>query len=337
MLSFPSEATPMTTRWPELALPDWEATRDHLRLWAQMVGKTRLALAPPVNHWWHVTLAVSARGLATGAMPTTDGRRLELELDLKSHRLLARTSDGQSESLPLAAGTVADFWGRYVELLDLLGVRPRFDSRPVEGLEAIPFEEDRHQRPYDRAWAGALFGALLESDRLLQQFRGGFIGKASPVHFFWGGFDLAATRFSGRRAPPHRGGIPNTPDRVQLEAYSHECSSAGFWPGGGGYPDAAFYSYVYPEPAGFADASDLPEGAFYSKALGEFLLPYAVVRESDDPDSLVRSFFHVTYESAAVNADWNREELERTEIPVHGGASWRTANISSGSSDRHPE
>jgi hypothetical protein len=296
-----------------------------------MVGKTRLALSPPVNHWWHVALYVSARGLTSSAMPIPGGGRLDVELDLLSHRLTARTSYGHLEHIQFAQGSVADFFAQYLDLLDYMGVHPDIYRKPVEGLEAIPFDEDTRTRPYNPEWATDFFGALLEADRLLQRFRGGFIGKATPVHFFWGGFDLASTRFSGRRAPRHPGGVPNVPDRVQVEAYSHECWSGGFWPGGGGYDQPAFYAYAYPEPRGFSEVKGLPEGAFYARQQGEFLLPYEAVRTSDDPDAAVFAFLRTTYESAADKAHWDRDELE-ADLEPSEGVSWdRTASISVGS------
>jgi len=324
-------------RWPALDRPEWEATCDHLRLWAQMLGKTKLALVPSLNHWWHTTLLVSPHGLTTGIMMAPGGLAFDLELDLLSHQLVARTSEGDAETLPLGRGPVADFFARYVELLGSLGVQPHLYKRPVENPEAIPFDEDWQERPYDPEWAQAFFGALLDADRLLKIFRGAFIGKASPVHFFWGGMDLATTRFSGRRAPPYPGGIPNCPNYVMLEAYSHEVSSAGFWPGGMGYPNAAFYSYAYPAPSGYADAPVLPDGAFYSQEAREFLLPYEAVRASDDPDLTVLSFLQSTYIAAAETGRWNRAVLERDfgEGEPLGDESWSTTASTSAPSSAH--
>lgn len=297
-------------RWPVLARAGWEGTRDHLRLWAQMVGKTRLALSPHENHSWGAALYVNARGLTTGPMPGPDGA-FDLAFDLLGHELVARTSGGLVLALPLRSGTVADFYEAYLELLDDIGVHPHIYPRPVESMESIPFPDDTLDRPYDAAWAEAFFAALVEADRLFRRFRAEFIGKASPVHFFWGAMDLAVTRFSGRTAPKHPGGIPNCPDRVMWDAYSHEVSSAGFWPGMGGDSQAAFYSYAYPVPEGFADAAVRPDAAGYSTAMGEFLLPYADVRAADDPDDMVLSFLASTYDAAADLAEWSRGELER--------------------------
>jgi hypothetical protein len=325
----------MTESWPSLEKPRWEATRDHLRLWTQMVGKTALALAPPVNHWWHVALHITARGLSTKPLPLPGSRTCDIELDLLTHRLIARSSDGVSGEVALQAGKISDFYARYRELLTDLRVHPHIWPHPVESVESIPFDEDHQDRPYEPEWATSFFNVLRELDHLFTAFRGRFVGKASPSHFFWGSVDLATTRFSGRLAPRHPGGIPNCADYITTEAYSHECSSAGFWPGGGGYPRAALYSYAYPEPAGFADAPVTPEGAFYSRDLREFLLPYDSLRQNENPQRATMSFLQSTYLAAAMNGRWNREALE---LEARGAQPWtQAASTSIGSVEApHP-
>ena len=313
--------------WPKLATPGWEETAYVLLRQAQLVGKTTLALSPPVNHWWHVTLRVTARGLSTGLLhaPSAD---LELALDFREHALVAVTSDGLREELPLDLGSVAAFHRGYLEFLDALGVSVRIWPHPVEVPEpALAFDRDLEPRRYDRAWAEAHHAALRQAHRLLERFRGGFVGKASPVHWFWGSFDLASTRFSGRRAPLHPGGVPSLSDLVVREAYSHEVWSAGFWPGGPAYQEAAFYAYAYPEPEGFARAKVAPAAARYEPSLREFVLPYEDVRASRDPDGDVLSFLASTYEAAAELGWWDRARLERQPprpspgepAPVHRG------------------
>jgi hypothetical protein len=293
--------------WPELTVAEWEPTRDAVHLWSQVVGKIRLALVPFVNHWWNSTLYVSARGLTTSLMPAPDGG-VEVELDFVDHVLALRHTDGRIRSFPLQPMSVADFHRRALDELAALGVEVSIYDHPVELRVAIPFHADTDVRPYDRDAIHRFWLALVEVDRLFRQFRGGFIGKASPVHFFWGAFDLAVTRFSGRLAPLHRGGAPNCPDWVMFEAYSHEVSSAGFWPGGS--DEGSFYAYAYPEPDGFA-AWPMPiDEAHYDAELGEFILPYRAVRTADDPDAMVLAFLEATYEAAAVNAEWDRAALE---------------------------
>jgi hypothetical protein len=292
--------------WPELTISSWSDTRDTLHLWTQIVGKVRLALEPMRNHWWQVTLYVSARGLTTGLMPT-EGRGLDLEFDFIDHLLRLRASDGQTASVALVPQTTAAFYAAVLAALDQLGVSVHLYPRPSEIAEAIPFDQDEIHRSYDAGAAHRFWLALVQADRVMQQFRGGFLGKASPVHFFWGGPDLAVTRFSGRRAPKHPGGVPNCPDWVQEEAYSHEVHSCGFWPGG---EEGLFYAYAYPEPDGFADWPIAPEAAYYDKAMGEFILPYGAVRRADEPDQLLMSFFQSSYDAAADLGAWARAELE---------------------------
>jgi hypothetical protein len=296
--------------WPELATPGWQDTSRTLLLWSQIIGKTRLALAPMTNHWWQVTLYVSARGLTTSPIPCGSGI-FEVELDFIAHRLNVRKSDGTAASLPLEAVSVAEFYAGYFGALRGLGIDVKIYPLAVEIQETIRLDQDRTPRPYDRDWARRFFVALSNADRVLKQFRGRFLGKSSPVHFFWGASDLAVTRFSGRSAPPHPGGIPHCPDRVSLEAYSHEVSSAGFWPGDVRFPEAAFYSYAYPEPPGFSEAPLRPSSARYDQDVREFVLPYAAVRQAADPDAEVLSFLESTYAAAAELAHWDRAALEQ--------------------------
>ncbi len=252
--------SPASSPWPALPLADWQDTYDTLHMWTQIVGKTRLALAAPQNHWWHPTLFVMPRGLTTSAMPAGD-RTIAVEFDFIAHELQIITSDGARAAIPFAAQPVADFYTAYCAAFQTLGVDFTIRPVPVEVEVDIPFAEDRTHVAYDADAAHRWWRVLLQADRVMQRFRGGFRGKASPVHFFWGSFDLATTRFSGRTAPRHPGGAPNCPDYVMVEAYSDECSSAGFWPGGGPLAEAAFYSYAYPEPPGYAEQQVRPSAA----------------------------------------------------------------------------
>jgi len=295
------------TRWPDLAGTDWADTRDTLHMWLQVVGKVRMGLTPLINHWWNVPLYVSARGLTTSLMHA-DRVGLEIEFDFIEHVMEVRTTGGERRQVVLEPQTVATFYAATMAALDDLGVDVDVVPRPSEVVEAIPFDRDDTHRSYDREAVHRLWLALVQVDRLLTVFRSRFIGKASPVHLFWGGADLCTTRFSGRPAPRHRGGVPNCPDWVQVLAYSHEVSSAGFWPGGD--EEAMFYSYAYPEPAGFADASVEPAEARYDPDLGEFLLPYSAVRTADDPDATLLSFLETTYSAAATLGNWDRAALE---------------------------
>jgi hypothetical protein len=264
-------------------------------------------LAPMVNHWWQVPLYVSSRGLTTSLMPA-DERGLEIEFDFVDHVLELRTTDGQRRRIPLEPRSVASFHTAVIDALGGLGVAVAMLARPVEVAEAIPFAEDERHASYDAAAAQRFWRALVQMQRVFSVFRGRFIGKASPVHFFWGGPDLAVTRFSGRPAPKHRGGVPNCADWVQELAYSHEVSSCGFWPGGSA--EGSFYSYAYPEPEGFAQRRIELDGAYYDGALGEFLLPYAIVRAAEDPDATLLAFLQSTYEAAADLGQWDRAALE---------------------------
>jgi Family of unknown function (DUF5996) len=295
--------------WPELRVADWQDTRDTLHLWTQVVGKVRLARTPTVNHWWNVTLHVTDRGLTTGLMPGGPARAFQIDFDLLAHRLEITRADGEQRVVALEPRSVADFYAEVMARLDELGLATRIWPMPVEIPGAIPFPDDREHASYDAAAATTFWRQLVETTRVFEEFRAGFVGKVSPVHFFWGAFDLAVTRFSGRTAPPHPGSAPNCGPHVMLEAYSHEVSSAGFWPGGG--DEGAFYAYAYPEPEGFAAWGDLPAGASYDSALGEFLLPYSAVRRADDSDALLLRFLGSTYAAAADLGAWDRAALER--------------------------
>ena len=293
--------------WPDLSLPAWEEARHTLHMWFQMVGKVRLALEPMVNHWWQVPLYVSARGLTTSLMHAGPWG-VELEFDFVDHVLAVRRSDGARRAVTLAPRSVADFYRATMAALADLDVAVTIVPRPVEVAEAVPFAEDETHRAYDPESARRFWTALVHAHRVMYRFRARFVGKVSPVHFFWGGPDLAVTRFSGRPAPKHRGGVPNCPDRVQELAYSHEVSSCGFWPGEDG--EGSFYAYAYPEPEGFAAWSPGAADASYDPGLGEFVLPYAAVRAAADPDATLLSFFQATYEAAAELASWDRGALE---------------------------
>jgi hypothetical protein len=297
-------------RWPALHYDDWKTTCTTLHLWTQIVGKIRLKLECFVNHWWHVALYVTPRGLTTSSMPYGNGRWLAIDFDFIEHRLRINGCDDEHAAFALEPMTVAEFYARLMRELHAIGVDVTIDKRPNEVADPIPFDRDLVHGAYDRAYAGRFFRALLQADRLCKAFRSSFIGKASPVHFFWGSFDLAVTRFSGRAAPPHPGGIANLPDRVTREAYSHEEQSVGFWPGNAEL-DAAFYSYAYPDPPGFARAAVEPEAAYRNDRMQEFILPYENVRGSSDPDRAVLDFFNSTYAAAADLAGWDRVALER--------------------------
>ncbi|MCL2777912.1 MAG: DUF5996 family protein [Polyangiaceae bacterium] len=305
--------TSQEASWQKLPLAAWRDTRDTLHLWTQIVGKVRLGLCPSMNHWWNVPLYVSARGLTTAAMPCGH-RTVEIHFDFLSHKLILDTSEGESRDIDLCPRSVKDFYEQTMAALRALNIDIRIRPIPVEIANPIPFDQDITHASYDADYAQRFWLTLAAADRVLQQYRSGFMGKSSPVHFFWGSFDLVVTRFSGRRAPPH-GEVPNTPLSVVREAYSHEQQSCGFWTGGNGYDDAAFFAYAYPEPRGFADAS-VPSPAFYNKTMGEFVMPYEQVRTSNNPDALVRAFADATYDAAARLARWNRAALERAPAPA---------------------
>jgi Family of unknown function (DUF5996) len=294
-------------QWPELTLAGWADTKETVHRWTQVVGKVRLALEPWVNHWWQIPLYVSARGLTTSLMHAED-RSLEIEFDFIDHVLAMRTTGGEQRVLRLEPRSVADFAAETLAVLADLGVEVDILGRPVEIPDATPFAEDSGHASYDREAIGRFWRALVEIDRVLDVFRGRFIGKASPVHFFWGAFDLATTRFSGRTAPRHPGGAPNCADWVMHDAYSHEVSSCGFWPGGS--EEGSFYSYAYPEPDNFSARTVSPDEAYYDKALMEFILPYRAVRTAADPDAALLAFLQSTYEAAATTGAWDRAALE---------------------------
>jgi len=301
--------------WPPLAFDDWGDTCATLHLWTQVVGKVRLVQTPWTNHSWHVPLYVTARGLTTSMIPH-GALTFSIDFDFIEHRLVIETSAGGVRILPLQQRSVADFYAAVMALLAELGVPVRIRTMPNEIRDAIPFERDRQHAAYDADKAHRFWLALVQIDRVFKVFRAGFVGKCSPVHFFWGSFDLAVTRFSGRPAPPHPGGVPNMPDWVAREAYSHEVSSAGFWPGNATFPEVVFYAYAYPEPKGFREAAARPAAARFDAALGEFVLPYAAVRSSGDPDAALLAFMQSTYEAAADRAGWDRAALER-QTPIH--------------------
>src|SRR5664279_3409335 len=296
--------------WPALPLAAWRDTYATLHMWAQIVGKTRLALAPMENHWWQVSMYVTPRGLTTSAMPCGE-RSVEVEFDFIDHTLALRTSDGGEIRFALVPRAVADFFVLYMGALKSLGVEPVLMASPVEVETAIPFAEDRTHASYDADAAQRCWRILAGADRVLKRFRGRFVGKQSPVHFFWGSFDIASTRFSGRTAPRHPGGAPHCPDYVMVEAYSHECASAGFWPGGGAVDEPTFYAYAYPQPIGYDEQIVRPAAAHYNAKAGEFILPYEAVRAASDPDAVLLEFFQSTYEAAADSARWDRASLDR--------------------------
>ena len=296
-----------TDRWPSLLVDEWTPTRDTLHMWTQIVGKLRMVHMPLINHWWQVPLYVSARGLTTGAIPYRNAA-FDMEFDFVSHVLAIRHSDGSQGSVQLAAKPVAEFYRETLSALDDLGIQSHIVARPNEVDPAIPFADDSQHASYDPGAAHTFWQQLVQAQRVIGNFRAFFVGKVSPVHFFWGALDLACTRFSGRSAPKHPGGAPNCPDWVMVEGYSHELSSCGFWPGGGA--EGAFYSYAYPAPGGFAEYRVEPDTAYFSAELGEFLLPYETVRTADDPDRAVARFLQTTYEAAAVLGGWDRGALE---------------------------
>jgi hypothetical protein len=298
-----------SARWPELPYAAWKDTCETLQLWTQVAGKVRLALTPWLNHSWHVTLHVTTRGLATPPI-VYEGRDFTLQFDFIDHVLWLSTSDGHFRQLMLRPMTVAEFYADVMVALGELGIAVRINEMPNEIPGAVPFPDDRMHASYDRAFAEKFWRVLIRANDVFSHFRTGFLGKVSPVHFFWGSFDLAVTRFSGRRAPAHPGGVPGLPDAVAREAYSHEVSSAGFWPGGGPIDYPAFYSYAYPAPEGFAAAKVNPAEAFFSKELGEFILPYDAVRTAKDSEAALMAFLQSTYEAAADLAKWDRKDLE---------------------------
>lgn len=296
-------------RWPALNYEDWKATYETLHMWTQIVGKLRLCKAPWMNHSWHAAFYVTPLGLTTSAIPL-GARSLAVDFDFSAHELVFVTSEGEQLKLPLRSETVAAFYRRFNDVLRYLDVQTSFLPSPNEVPSPIPFSEDHSHKTYNPVHVHQLWQILVRADTVLKGFRSNYTGKCSPVHFFWGSFDLAVTRFSGRSAPPHPGGVPGLPDRVTREAYSDEVSSCGFWPGNEAYPHAAFYSYAYPEPDGFKSARIAPKGAFYHEGLREFLLPYEEIRRSRTPEEDLLAFFQSTYRAAADLGRWDRKSLE---------------------------
>jgi hypothetical protein len=294
--------------WPKIPLEAWQETCSALHLYTQVVGKYRLARTPWGNHSWHATFYVNARGLTTSLIP--DGPGIEIIFDLINSAVIGEAADGRRAEITLGSMSVAEFHTRFRELVSRLGGMPEFHDRPNEVPDPIPFGDDRRIRPYDAGAVERFFHALVAINRVFYRFRTGFVGKVSPVHLFWGAFDLAVTRFSGRPAPLHPGGAPGLPDDVTREAYSHQVSSAGFWPGGGGADFPSFYSYAYPTPNGFANARVAPDGAYFDQKLGEFLLPYEIIQASPDPEAVLITFLETTYRAAADLGGWDRAALE---------------------------
>jgi len=302
--------------WPVLPFADWRETAATLHMWTQIVGKIRMTQSPWLNHSWHVTLYVTPRGMTTGTIPHGD-RTFSIAFDFIEHQLRIHTCDGGDESIPLVPQATADFYQAVMSALDGMGYPVAINATPNEVEDAIPFPEDRIHNSYDADAANRFWRVLYQADRVFKEFRADFSGKASPVHFFWGSFDLAVTRFSGREAPDHPGGLPNMPLWVAQEAYSHEVSSAGFWPGSDAFPEPIFYSYAYPTPQGFSEASVAPDGAYWLDAMGEFVLPLDVVRSSDNPDETLLEFLRSTFDAAATLGDWDLSEYRRRHFP-HG-------------------
>ena len=309
-----SKSSVKTEAWPSLPLEEWKDTYATLHMWTQIVGKIRFAQTPWINHSWHVTLYVTSRGLTTSPIPYGE-KTFELDFDFIDHRLVIETSGGDVRFIELRPRSVADFYSEVMSTLRDLGLDIRIHTLPNEVADPVPFEKDGQHASYDPDYANRFWRILVQTDRVFKEFRARFIGKCSPVHFFWGSFDMAVTRFSGRTAPPHPGGVPHLPDVVAREAYSHEVSSCGFWPGGGPVPYPVFYSYAYPAPEGFKDAPVKPSGAFYSTDLGEFILPYDEVRKAGQPGEMLLGFLQSTYEAAANLAKWDRRALERDKLP----------------------
>ena len=299
----------MTETWPDIPFEPWKDSCATLHLWLQIVGKYRLRRAPWINHGWHATFYVTSRGLTTSLMPA-GSLSVQFDFDFVDHRLIGTVTDGSRGYLCLEPMTVADFYARFLALTDELGVRTKINGMPNEVPDAVAFERDTTHASYDPDTVNRFWQALVQIDRVLRYFRTGFLGKVSPVHLFWGSFDLAVTRFSGRRAPLHPGGVPGLPDAVTREAYSHEVSSAGFWPGGGPVNYPAFYSYAYPAPEGFSAQPVAPSEAFFDPKAGEFLLPYNVVRHAPDPEEALLTFLDSTYDAAARLARWDRAALD---------------------------
>lgn len=324
-----SSSSDRTHAWPELPFEKWHDTCATLHMWTQIVGKIRLAQTPWTNHSWHAPLYVTARGLSTSPIPYGE-RTFQIDFDFVEHRLLLQTSDGLSRTLPLAPRAVADFYRELFALLHELGLEIRIHPTPNEVVDAIRFEQDRIHASYDADYANRFWRALVQADRVFKQFRSGFVGKSSPVHFFWGSFDLALTRFSGRRAPQHPGGVPHCPDWVTREAYSHELSSCGFWPGSSALPHAVFYAYAYPEPPGFSAAPVRPDQASYNADFREFILPYDAVRQAPSPDASLLAFLQDSYAAAAELGEWDRAALEGSGFPFAAAPASPSAHATMG-------
>ena len=305
----PSPSPSRTEDWPSLPVTEWEETRATLHMWTQIIGKIRLAQAPMINHWWQVPLYVTGRGLTTSPIPY-GARTFQIDLDFIDHVLQISVDDGRRDGFALEPRSVAEFYTELMSRMRSLGLDVPIWTMPCEIEHPIPFEEDHQHAAYDAEFANRFWRTLVQADRVLRVFRARFLGKVSPIHFFWGSFDLAVTRFSGRRAPAHPG-APNVADKVTREAYSHEVSSAGFWPGAVGVSDPVFYAYAYPAPAGFAQATVAPATASYTSAFGEFLLPLEAVRQAPAPDDFLLEFLQSTYEAAADLGRWDRAALER--------------------------
>jgi hypothetical protein len=302
--------------WPPLPFAEWQDTAVTLHMWTQIVGKIRLTLSPWTNHSWHVTLYVTSRGLTTSPIPH-GARTFEVNFDFIDHQLRIETSDGDRRTIELKPRSVADFYHALIKSLDELHLPVTINKVPNEIENPVAFGEDQEHRAYDREYANRFWRVLVQSDRVFKEFRSRFSGKCSPVHFFWGSFDLAVTRFSGRPAPPHPGGIPHLPDAITREAYSQEVSSLGFWPGNAAAPMPIFYSYAYPEPAGFAEAKVQPAAAFYEPKFREFMLPYDVVRTAEKPDEVLLDFAQSTYDAASKLGKWDRDALEEHKPSLH--------------------
>ena len=307
-----------SNQWPSLPFAEWKDTAITLHMWTQIVGKIRLTLSPWTNHSWHVTLYVTSRGLTTSPIPH-GSHTFEIQFDFIDHQLLIDKSDGARRTVPLKSQSVADFYRTVMKTLSDLELPVTINTTPNEIENPIPFDQDEEHRSYDREYANRFWRVLVQSDRVFKEFRSRFCGKNSPVHFFWGSFDLAVTRFSGRPAPPHPGGVPHLPDEITREAYSQEVSSLGFWPGNAAAPTPIFYSYAYPEPSGFAQAKIQPDAAFYEAKLREFILPYDVVRIAEKPDQILLDFAQSAYDAASKLGKWDRAALEEKKPALHSG------------------
>ena len=305
----------MDEYWPPLPFSEWQDTAGTLHMWTQVVGKVRLAQSPWINHSWHVTLYITPHGLTTGTIPHGQ-RAFSIDFDFIDHRLIIRSTSSDNVVLPLEPQHTADFYNSVMQSLEQIGLPVKINVYPNEVEDPIPFPDDRVHSSYDKDAANRWWRILQQSARVFQAFRARFYGKTSPVHFFWGSFDLAVTRFSGREAPDHPGGLPNMPLWVAQEAYSHEVSSAGFWPGGEAFPEPFFYSYAYPTPAGFDAAKVLPDGAYWSSDLGEYLLPLDAVRTADSPDETLMNFLQSTFDTAAALGEWDMSQFRRRHYPA---------------------